>query len=104
MQMLKPIYKRLLVRLEPIETKSAGGIILATDERRQKNGSEKGTILAVSEDCFTEYEGLPKVGDQIYFAKYAGKFVVDPDTGEELVLLNDEDVVAIISRNEGTND
>jgi co-chaperonin GroES (HSP10) len=102
--MLKPIYKRLLVRLEPIETKSAGGIILAKDERREKNGAEKGIIVELSSDCFQEHEGLPKVGDQVYFAKYAGKFVVDPDTGEELVLLNDEDVVAIIYRNEVTND
>lgn len=97
--MLKPIFKRLIVKVDPIEEVSAGGIILAKDKVKEENASERGTIVRLSEDCFDEYEGLPKVGDSVYFAKYAGKWVVDPEDEQKYVILNDEDVVAIIYKN-----
>jgi len=40
-------------------------------------------------------EVIPKVGDKVLFAKYAGKFIKD-DEGTDLVLLNDDDLIAIV--------
>ena len=36
------------------------------------------------------------VGDTVIYTKYGGKFVTDPDTKERYVVLNDEDVTAVI--------
>lgn len=44
-------------------------------------------------------DGTPwaKVGDRVQFAKYAGAPTVDPETKEKFTMLNDEDLVAVIT-------
>jgi co-chaperonin GroES (HSP10) len=42
------------------------------------------------------YRPWIKVGDHIYYARYAGKRVLTPDTKEELLYLNDEDVAGLV--------
>lgn len=93
--MIVPVLHRLLVK-PIVETKSAGGIVLAVDERKHENASEIGEVLAIGDTAFKDYntEVMPKVGDKIYYAKFAGKFVTHDN--ERLVMLNDEDVVGII--------
>jgi co-chaperonin GroES (HSP10) len=34
------------------------------------------------------------VGDTVFYAKYAGKWIRDPETDEEFLIVNDEDIVA----------
>lgn len=99
-----PLMHRALVRPKQIETKTASGIILTdTTTRKEQAGTEEGIVLALGDTFGKDYgaELLPKVGDKVYFAKYAGKFIKDED-GTDLVLLNDEDFVAIIR--EGSQD
>jgi co-chaperonin GroES (HSP10) len=36
-----------------------------------------------------------KVGDTVGFAKFGGKFVTDPESKEELLVLNDEDIICV---------
>jgi co-chaperonin GroES (HSP10) len=94
--MLKAIAWRVLVKPDPIEEKTSGGIVLALDEKLEKGARMTGVIVDIGDDVFpnslTEFAGL-KVGDRIYFAKYAGKVVVDKNTKEEYIVLNDEDCV-----------
>ena len=91
-----PMLHRLLVKPN-VETKTKSGIVIAVDERKYENASEIGTVIAIGETAFKEFgaEIVPKVGDTIYYAKYAGKVVNIDD--ERFVLLNDEDVVGLVN-------
>ena len=96
--MIVPVLHRLLVKPDPIETKTASGIVLAINEKREQAAAECGEVISIGETCFKDYGGsisTVKVGDKIFYAKYAGKEVKDTD-GTEYVLLNDEDVVGVI--------
>ena len=88
---------RALVKPKQVETRTASGIILTeTLTRKEQAACDEGVILALGDTFGKDFgvEVLPKVGDKILFAKYAGKFIKDGD--EDLVLLNDEDLLAII--------
>lgn len=68
--------------------------------RRENASMDKGVILDIGETAFKDY-GIDcpvKVGDYITYAKFGGKDVVDPETDETLVVINDEDVVAILEK------
>lgn len=93
-----PFLHRVLVKLKPVEKTTESGIIIPDmTTRKEQAATEEGTIIAVGETFGKDYGAtvIPKVGDKVYFAKYAGKFIKDED-GTDLVLLNDEDIVAII--------
>ena len=95
---IKPILHRLLVKPDEVETKTKGGIILAIDEKREQAAAERGTVVAVGDTCFKDYgadSDLIKVGDRVYFARYAGKKVTDADE-QSYILLNDEDIVGVL--------
>jgi len=98
--MIIPYLHRALVKPKQVETKTESGIILSINERREQTAAEEGTIIAVGDTFGETYNAkyIPKPGDRIYFARYSGKWVKD-ESGEDLVLLNDEDVVAIIKDN-----
>lgn len=101
--MLKPCGHRVVIKPDPIEEKSKGGIVVVAteqEEKMQKAGNMKGTIVAVGPTAwkaFDDGEPWAQEGDRVYYAKYAGKFIVDPETEEELVICNDEDIVATFS-------
>lgn len=99
--MLKPLLHRLLVKPDDVETTTSSGIVLALDPKKERQAVEKGTIMDIGDTAFLDFTkertgiALPNVGDRVYYAKYAGKTVKDLDD-TELLLLNDEDVLAII--------
>lgn len=96
--MLIPILHRVLVKPDPIEEVSQGGIVLAVDPKKERLAVEKGTVVTVGDTAFSgdfKTESPPKVGDRVYYAKYAGKLIKDTDE-VEYVMLNDEDVIAVI--------
>lgn len=78
----------------------------AGQEKRDDASVDKGVVLAIGPGCWLEFgDGSPwcKIGDEIYFAKFSGKIVTDPEDNEDYFLMNDEDVCAVISKKE-TND
>jgi len=103
---LVPILHRILVKpkqlAEANETyrkMSELGFVIpdVTDVKREQQAVEIGTVLAIGDTAYTgnfETETKPKVGDVVYFAKYSGKEVLI--NKEKHLLLNDEDVVAIV--------
>lgn len=106
---VKPVGFRILVKPDDLEkTHKVEGtdIELALpdlDERLKMNAQIKGTVLAIGPKAYkpfsNDYTGEPwiKPGDRIYYARHAGKFIKDPVTEEELLLLNDDDVTAVMT-------
>lgn len=107
---------RILVKLDEVEKVTDGGIILAQNEKLEKTGIQKGTIVDVGPSAwkaFREVDGKgnehngdrwASPGDYILFAQNAGRFIFDPyeeNEENEYVIMNDEDVIAVIT--EGKN-
>ena len=98
---IRPVEFNVLVKPKEVEEKTAGGIIVPDIARdRQQVAAVEGEIVAVSPLAFT-YEDwgnheMPKVGDRVYYAKYAGMIVKGVD-GVEYRLTKDKDVAAVIA-------
>lgn len=96
--MIKAIGFRALIKPDEVVKKTAGGIYLALDERMELNAQVVGTIVEIGPDFAVAFRPtLPawglKPGDKVFYAKYAGKWVKDPETEEEFLFVNDEDIV-----------
>ncbi len=92
---IRPLHDRLIIKREAEERKSAGGIVIP-DTATEK--PTFGKVIAVGKGKILENgEVRPpdvKTGDKILFGKYSGTEVkVD---GEELVVMREEDVMAIV--------
>jgi chaperonin GroES len=92
---IRPLHDRLLVKRLEEERTSAGGIIIP-DTATEK--PVQGKVMAVGKGKILENGTVRpldvKVGDKILFGKYGGQEVkVD---GQELLVLREEDVVAVI--------
>lgn len=115
---IKPTGHHLVVKPMPIKEKTDSGIIVAREgsehAKMQKAGRDIGTILAIGPQAFlahasalydyarltevapSKLEAWCKVGDVVYYAKNAGRFLFDPMSGEELYIIHDEDVQAVL--------
>lgn len=72
--------------------------IINSNKKREDASVDTGVVTAIGPTAWNDFGGIPwcKVGDEILFAKFAGKFVEDPDTNDTVCILNDEDVVAVV--------
>ena len=68
--------------------------------KREQEGMDKGTVVSFGPTAFLEYntDNPLSEGDTIVYARHAGKAVVDPETEEAFVIINDADVVCIIKK------
>jgi len=100
--MIEPVGHRVLVKPFDIERETASGIQLVLNEDRELAGQEYGTIVAVGPDAWKIFDGGPwaKVGDKVIYSRYGGKFVKEPNTVQKYVILNDEDILAILGDSE----
>ena len=92
---IRPLHDRVIVKRLESETKTAGGIVIP-DSAAEK--FVQGKIVAVGKGKILEDGSVRaldvKVGDKILFGKYSGTEVkVD---GDELVVMREEDVMAVI--------
>jgi chaperonin GroES len=92
---IRPLHDRVIVKRLESETLSAGGIVIP-DSAAEK--PVQGKIVAVGKGKILEDGTVRpldvKVGDKILFGKYSGTEVkVD---GDELVVMREEDVMAVI--------
>lgn len=84
---VNPCRDNVLVKLEIVEEKSEGGIIMNSlkDLKREQNGQFQGEIIALGPLSFYEWEGLGnspeerakasgiKIGDMAIFHRYDGE-------------------------------
>jgi co-chaperonin GroES (HSP10) len=110
--MLIPVGHKILIKPDTVEKEHAveGTDIklqLVLNERLEQGAQVRGTLVAAGADAWKafgkDFTGKPWAtpGDRIYYSKYAGKTVVDPEAPEVyyLVML-DEDVNCIIKGEE----
>jgi co-chaperonin GroES (HSP10) len=104
-----PVLHRIIVKQDKLEEKdkdyaraSKSGIYIPNlDEKsREQAAIDTGTVVAIGSTAFKDFgtDSPIVVGDYVVFAKHAGKTLVDPDTDEKFVALNDEDIIAKLSK------
>jgi chaperonin GroES len=93
---IKPLGDRIVVKVLEAETKSKGGILLP-DTAKEKPQEAK--VVAVGKGKVLENGSVAtpevKVGDKVIFGKYSGNEITTKD-GEDLLILREEDILAII--------
>ncbi|HDR9048165.1 TPA: co-chaperone GroES [Burkholderia vietnamiensis] len=92
---LRPLHDRVIVKRLDQESRTASGIVIP-DSAAEK--PDQGEIVAVGPgrrgDDGRRIEPVLKVGERVLFGKYAGQSVkVD---GNELLVLREEDIVAVV--------
>jgi co-chaperonin GroES (HSP10) len=105
--MIKPVLHRLLVKptlLEEVDETfkraAAAGIALPdlSEKAREQAAVSEGVVIDLGGTVFKDFntDSPVAIGDYVVYAKYAGRPITDRDTKEIYVLLNDEDVLAVI--------
>ncbi|KAH8939504.1 hypothetical protein BDL97_15G040200 [Sphagnum fallax] len=92
---LKPLGDRILLKIQAVEEKSAGGILLPTTAQTKPQG---GVVVAIGEGKTVGDKKLDisvNIGAQVVYSKYAGTEV--EFNGESHLLLKEEDVVGLLS-------
>ncbi|MBD3950060.1 co-chaperone GroES [Tuanshanicoccus lijuaniae] len=87
--MLKPLGKRVLLSLNPVEQVSAGGLVLAS---AAKEDPSVGTVVAVGH-LVTE-EDVVKVGDSVVVSNFGGTKV--QHEGKDYLVVELDEVLAVI--------
>lgn len=93
---IKPLHDRVVIRQVEEEQATAGGIILPGSAQEKQN---QGEVLAVgpgkASDAGSVIPMTVKVGDKVMFGQYSGQEVKD-NKGETLLVMREEDLIAII--------
>ncbi len=98
---LIPAEYNVVVRMDPVEEKTAGGLILpATKTDRDKLAADEGTLVAVSPLAFSyadwpEGSRIPQVGDRVLMAQFDGR--IWERGGATYRLIKDKSIIAVIA-------
>ncbi|MFA5087440.1 MAG: co-chaperone GroES [Candidatus Omnitrophota bacterium] len=93
---IKPLGDRIVVKPLEAEEKTKGGIVLP-DTAKEK--PQEGKVVAVGKGKILDSGSVQpmevKVGDRVLYGKYSGTEVTTKE-GDELLIMREEDVFAII--------
>ena len=93
---IKPLEDRVLIQIKEAESTTASGLVIR-DSAKEK--PQEGVVIAAGPGRFDGDDRVPmdiKVGDTVVFSKYGGTEL--KYDGEEYLLLNSRDVLAIIEK------
>ncbi len=97
---IEPLEYYVLIKLDKVEERTKGGIILIEETReRETQAQASGRLVAIGPLAFiydVENDTIPEIGDRVAFPKYSGLKQVGKD-GEEYRLLKDGDLQAILA-------
>jgi len=83
-----------------VQRLNALGLIMAvTDDLKRAQASvDVGVVVSLGSIAYKDYGIEPpiQVGDRVNYARFSGKIVSDPETGEDFICLNDSDVLCIV--------
>ena len=93
---MQPLGDRVVIKPLETEGKTKGGIVIP-DTAKEK--PQEGKVVAVGKGKVLENGSFQppevKVGDRVLYARYSGTEVTTKE-GEELLILKEEDILAII--------
>lgn len=97
--MIRPVEYNVLIRPDPVEEKTQGGLILPdTTKDADKHAQQRGTIVSMSPLAFDYAEWpagqKPEIGNRVLFARYEGILVKDGE--DEFRLVKDKAIAAVI--------
>lgn len=103
--MIKVQGYRVLVKADDIERTYGDSniVVVHESEDREKSGIQTGLVVGVGGTCWTgdAFNGpWCEEGDRILFSKHSGRFIMDPDTEEEFLIMNDTDILAVLGERE----
>jgi co-chaperonin GroES (HSP10) len=90
----------VLIQLDEPEVKTASGIIISLDEKKERKAVEYGTVIQVGPRAFIDYGRDPSIlsrGDRVCINRYSGKEVKDTD-GTEYLIVNDQDILCVVNK------
>ena len=93
---IQPLEDRVLIQIKEAESTTASGLVIP-DSAKEK--PQEGVVIAAGPGRFDGDDRVPmdiKVGDTVVFSKYGGTEL--KYDGEEYLLLNSRDVLAIIEK------
>ena len=92
---IKPLADRVLVKRNPVEEKTASGIIIP-DAAKEK--AQTGSVIAVGpgrKDATGNVITLSvKEGDTVYFGKYSGT-----EAGQDFLIIKEDELLGVIETN-----
>lgn len=93
---IQPLGDRVVVKPLEAESKTKGGIVLP-DIAKEKPQEAK--VIAVGKGKYSDAGALQplevKVGDKVLYGKYSGTEITTKE-GEDLLIMREEDLLAII--------
>lgn len=78
---------------------------LDAEYNRAQASVDQGIVLTVGPTAFGgDSQKWCDVGDYVGYARHAGKWVKDPETEENILVLNDEDIICRITHKKAAKD
>lgn len=96
---IHPQSSRILIEPNRADDKTAGGLYLPTDvQTKDGHAQTKGRIVDLGPEAFDDYGGTaPKVGEMVYFNRYAGANTIIKGTDDlDYWIIQDGDILATI--------
>jgi co-chaperonin GroES (HSP10) len=105
---IKALGHRIIIRADKFEeldktvasARKSGLIVQLESEDREQKAVDTGTVVDIGFSAFKDFTGEVKwcqIGDHVAYAKYSGKWVKDPATQEEFLIVNDEDIICLLT-------
>lgn len=103
---VKALGFRVHVKPDPVEEVTKSGIVIPKNKIKEQAEISKGTVTDIGPLAWKNqlygygvdgWEPWCKVGDRVFYSKYAGKMLVDTKDSDNVILvLNDEDIHCLI--------
>jgi len=105
--MITPLLHRIIVKAESFRefdkdmqrARAMGLEIPEMEEMKRAQASvDRGIVVAIGATAYRDYGVEPpvQIGDVVNYARFSGKVIEDPETEEQFVALNDEDLICVI--------
>jgi len=105
--MITPLLHRIIVKAESFRefdkdmqrARAMGLEIPEMEEMKRAQASvDRGVVVAIGATAYRDYGVEPpvQIGDVVNYARFSGKVIEDPETEEQFVALNDEDLICVI--------
>ncbi len=94
---IEPVDYKCVIRLDPTEEKTIGGIIIPDDRKdRTQMAATRATLLACGGNAFKDWDGRkPIPGDRVEVSKYAG-VTREADPTDLVRIIQDKEILAVL--------